>query len=33
MEVRFGDAAGSLAQLPGANFYHRIRDKFGRLVR
>jgi NAD+ kinase len=33
MEVRFRDAAGRLAQLPGANFYHRIRDKFGRLVR
>ena len=32
MEVRFRDAVGRLAQLPGANFYRRIRDKFGRLA-
>ena len=32
MEVRFRDGVGCLAQLPGANFYRRIRDKFGRLA-
>jgi len=32
MEVRFRDGAGRLAQLEGANFYRRIRDKFGRLA-
>ena len=32
MEVRFRDDVGRLAQLPGANFYRRIRDKFGRLA-
>jgi len=32
MEVRFRDGAGRLAQLPGANFYRRVRDKFGRLA-
>jgi NAD+ kinase len=32
MEVRFRDAVGRLAQLPGSNFYRRIRDKFGRLA-
>jgi NAD+ kinase len=32
MEVRFRDGVGRLAQLPGTNFYHRIRDKFGRLA-
>jgi NAD+ kinase len=32
MEVRFQDALGSLAQLPGANFYRRIREKFGRIA-
>ena len=32
MEVRFRDGVGRLAQLPGANFYRRIRDKFGRLA-
>jgi NAD+ kinase len=32
MEVRFHDAVGHLAQLPGSNFYRRIRDKFGRLA-
>ena len=26
-------ASAALAQLPGANFYHRIREKFGRLAR
>jgi NAD+ kinase len=32
MEVRFRDHVGRLAQLPGSNFYRRIRDKFGRLA-
>ncbi len=32
MEVRFRDGVGRLAQLPGANFYRRISDKFGRLA-
>jgi NAD+ kinase len=32
MEVRFRDGVGRLAQLPGTNFYRRIRDKFGRLA-
>lgn len=31
-EVRFRPAQASLAQLPGANFYHRIREKFGHLA-
>ncbi len=33
VEVRFRDGVGSLAQVPGANFYHRIREKFGRLAK
>jgi NAD+ kinase len=32
MEVRFRDDVGRLAQLPGANFYRRVRDKFGRIA-
>jgi NAD+ kinase len=32
MEVRFRDNVGRLAQLPGSNFYRRIREKFGRLA-
>src|SRR4029079_17685329 len=32
MEVRFRDGVGRLAQLSGANFYRRVRDKFGRLA-
>ena len=32
MEIGFRDGVGRLAQLPGANFYRRIRDKFGRLA-
>jgi NAD+ kinase len=32
VEVRFRDGMGRLAQLPGANFYRRIRDKFGLLA-
>ncbi len=32
IEVRFRDTVATLAQLEGANFYHRIREKFGRLA-
>jgi NAD+ kinase len=32
LEVRFLDAAGRLAQLPGSSFYQRIREKFGHLA-
>lgn len=32
MEVRFRDGLGALAQLPGSNFYRRIREKFGMLA-
>ena len=32
LEVRFADGVGRLAQLPGASFYHRIREKFGHLA-
>jgi NAD+ kinase len=32
LEIRFDDGVGRLAQLPGANFYHRIREKFGQLA-
>ena len=32
MEVRFRDGVSRLAQVPGSNFYRRIRDKFGRLA-
>ncbi|HEX2435765.1 MAG TPA: NAD(+)/NADH kinase [Solirubrobacterales bacterium] len=32
IEVRFRDGVGTLAQLPGSNFYRRIREKFGRLA-
>ena len=31
--IRFRDDVGRLAQLPGANFYRRIGEKFGRLAR
>ncbi len=31
-EIRFRDAVGSLAQLPGSSFYRRMREKFGRLA-
>jgi NAD+ kinase len=31
IEAWFADGQGSLAQVPGANFYHRLREKFGRL--
>jgi NAD+ kinase len=32
LEIRFLDSVGSLAQLPGSSFYHRIREKFGHLA-
>jgi NAD+ kinase len=32
LEVRFLESVGRLAQLPGASFYQRIRDKFGHLA-
>jgi NAD+ kinase len=31
IEARFIPNQGRLAQLPGASFYHRLREKFGRL--
>jgi NAD+ kinase len=30
--IRFEESVSNLAQLPGANFYHRIREKFGKLA-
>jgi NAD+ kinase len=32
LEVHFADNQALLAQMPGANFYHRLREKFGRLA-
>jgi NAD+ kinase len=32
LEIRFADAVGRLAQLPGTSFYQRIREKFGHLA-
>ena len=32
LRVGFRDACGRLAQMPGATFYHRLREKFGRLA-
>ncbi|HEX6586889.1 MAG TPA: NAD(+)/NADH kinase [Solirubrobacterales bacterium] len=32
IEMRFDDTVGRLAQLRGANFYNRIREKFGQLA-
>jgi NAD+ kinase len=32
IEIRFQPRCGQLAQRPGASFYHRLRDKFGRLA-
>jgi NAD+ kinase len=31
IEARFVDGEGNLAQVAGASFYHRLREKFGRL--
>jgi NAD+ kinase len=33
LHVEFGRSHGTLAQLPGASFYHRLRERFGRLAR
>ena len=33
IHVAFGLTHGTLAQLPGASFYHRLRERFGRLAR
>jgi NAD+ kinase len=33
IHIAFGGAHGTLAQLPGASFYHRLRERFGRLAR
>ena len=32
LTIRFADDRARLAQLPGATFYHRLREKFGRLA-
>jgi NAD+ kinase len=32
LEIRFQESVSKLAQLPGATFYHRIREKFGKLA-
>jgi NAD+ kinase len=32
IEIRFEPDSALLAQLPGASFYHRLREKFGRLA-
>ena len=32
VEVGFAPGQGRLAQLPGTTFYHRLREKFGRLA-
>ena len=32
LEIRFEESVSRLAQLPSANFYHRIREKFGQLA-
>ena len=32
LEMRFEESVSKLAQLPGTNFYHRIREKFGKLA-
>ena len=33
VHIEFGREHGTLAQLPGASFYHRLRERFGRLAR
>jgi NAD+ kinase len=33
LHVEFAGSHGTLAQLPGASFYHRLRERFGRLAR
>jgi NAD+ kinase len=32
LQIRFEESVSKLGQLPGANFYHRIREKFGKLA-
>jgi NAD+ kinase len=32
IEIAFVPKQGQLAQIPGTNFYHRLREKFGRLA-
>jgi NAD+ kinase len=32
LEMRFEESVGRLAQVPGRSFYHRIREKFGKLA-
>jgi NAD+ kinase len=32
VEVRFRDGVARLAQVPGSNFYRRMREKFGQLA-
>ena len=32
VEIRFEESVSYLAQLPGSNFYHRVREKFGKLA-
>jgi NAD+ kinase len=32
IEIGFVDDVGMLAHLPGASFYHRLRERFGRLA-
>jgi NAD+ kinase len=33
LHVEFGRSHALLAQVPGASFYHRLRERFGRLAR
>jgi NAD+ kinase len=33
LHIEFAQSHGTLAQLPGASFYHRLRERFGRLAR
>jgi NAD+ kinase len=33
LHVEFGRTYATLAQLPGASFYHRLRERFGRLAK
>jgi NAD+ kinase len=33
IRARFVDGVGTIAQLPSSSFYHRLREKFGRLAR
>jgi NAD+ kinase len=33
VHIEFGRSHATLAQLPGASFYHRLRERFGRLAR